>query len=214
MNLPINNSSYSVIYDTVCEPYESPSGNYIYTSTGTYYDTIIKSNGCPGVYELNLDITIIDTSISIIGNTLSSNHVNALHYIWLDCNDNYSQIGGTTSQTFTPVQNGNYAVRITDATCIDTSECVDITWLGIEDTEGRRILFSPNPSQGIIHLNYNESFELQLMSLGGQVVFSKLVEEGAQSPIVIPGGIKNGIYILRIANDNMILSEKLVLDRL
>ncbi len=56
IQLTILNSTSFAIFDTVCGAYTSPSGNYIYTSTGVYSDTIPNSIGCDSVITLNLNI--------------------------------------------------------------------------------------------------------------------------------------------------------------
>ncbi len=56
INLVVNQNTYSTIYDSACYSYVSPSGNYVWTSTGTYTDKIPNSVGCDSVITVNLKI--------------------------------------------------------------------------------------------------------------------------------------------------------------
>ncbi len=66
INLTINNSTNSVIDEIVCHSYVSPSGNYTWTSSGAYKDTIVNAVGCDSVITINLEVqsnsSILDTS--------------------------------------------------------------------------------------------------------------------------------------------------------
>ncbi len=52
----INNTTYSFIASTVCDKYISPSHRYIWTSSGTYYDTLINSTGCDSIITIQLKV--------------------------------------------------------------------------------------------------------------------------------------------------------------
>jgi len=54
---------------TACTSYLSPSGNYNYTTSGTYFDTIPNHTGCDSIIQLNLIINQIPSAPgSITGN--------------------------------------------------------------------------------------------------------------------------------------------------
>ncbi len=76
-------ASASVITESVCSSFSSPAGN-IYTSTGTYYDTIPNSEGCDSIITINLSVnnttaliqeTSCDAFSSPAGNTYTSSGV-------------------------------------------------------------------------------------------------------------------------------------------
>jgi hypothetical protein len=67
----------------------------------------------------------------------------------LDCNSNFSPIPGATSQSFTAAANGNYAVELTENGCVDTSNCITITNVGLETLyDENNLSIYPNPSTG------------------------------------------------------------------
>ncbi|MFT7156076.1 MAG: hypothetical protein ACI8Q1_001080 [Parvicella sp.] len=64
----------------------------------------------------------IDLSLTINGNTLSSNETSAT-YAWLDCDNGFTVISGATNQTYSPAIDGNYSCKITNGCRTDTSAC-------------------------------------------------------------------------------------------
>jgi len=55
----------ATIASTVCDSYTSSSGNYIWTSSGTYTDTVITPCGCDTIYTINLTINSTTTSTDV-----------------------------------------------------------------------------------------------------------------------------------------------------
>lgn len=62
INLTINNSSSTTVSHTACESFTSPSGMYIWTSSGVYFDTIPNAVGCDSLITFNLTILTPSTS--------------------------------------------------------------------------------------------------------------------------------------------------------
>ncbi|MFH2096604.1 MAG: T9SS type A sorting domain-containing protein [Bacteroidota bacterium] len=56
VNLTIGNTSASLNIEICDSTYTSPSGNYIWSTTGTYLDTIPNSEGCDSLMTINLTI--------------------------------------------------------------------------------------------------------------------------------------------------------------
>ncbi|MEW6467537.1 MAG: SBBP repeat-containing protein, partial [Bacteroidota bacterium] len=76
VGLTVINSTSSVISPSSCYSYTSPSSNYIWTTSGTYSDTLINSAGCDSIITINLTIN---------GNSFSSQNVSACDsYTWLN----------------------------------------------------------------------------------------------------------------------------------
>jgi Secretion system C-terminal sorting domain/FG-GAP repeat len=49
-------NSYDTIYAVACDTFTSPSGNYIWTTSGTYMDIIPNAIGCDSIITINLSI--------------------------------------------------------------------------------------------------------------------------------------------------------------
>ena len=121
-----------------------PVNNNIYTSPGTYHDTILDVNGCEVVYTLNLNYeggTIIDTVYS--------------------CNS--YQISGTSSPTWT--QSGVYNYTVFGAWCntyytiyltvnsnnqstVNDTACYSYSWNGITYNTSGAYMYTTTSSSG------------------------------------------------------------------
>lgn len=73
LNLVIQSSSYSLITDTACKSYNSPSGNYTWVTSGIYNDTIPNTFSCDSI--ITIDLTILDCECNLfIPNAFSPNN--------------------------------------------------------------------------------------------------------------------------------------------
>jgi len=104
-----------------CGSYLSPSGQYSYTSSGTYIDHLTNSFGCDSIITIYLTINSVDLSLTSASGTLVSNAISA-NYQWLNCLPP-SPITGEIDSLFTPLSNGLYSAEITQNGCIDTTSC-------------------------------------------------------------------------------------------
>ncbi len=59
IDLTFANSSSSQLQVSACASYTSPSGNYLWTESGTYHDTIPNAAGCDSL--ITLDVSILNT---------------------------------------------------------------------------------------------------------------------------------------------------------
>lgn len=56
VNLTVNLSQSTSVSAQACDSYTSPSGQYTWTNTGVYHDTLTTTNGCDSVVEISLSI--------------------------------------------------------------------------------------------------------------------------------------------------------------
>lgn len=142
---------------TGCGSYTSPSGNYIWTTSNTYVDTIPNAAGCDSIITVVLTINTVDTSTTVTGFTISSNASGA-SYQWINC-ITMTAISGETSQSFTATANGDYAVIVTENGCTDTSACVTINGVGIiEKNLGSELVVFPNPTDGYFAIDLGKKY--------------------------------------------------------
>lgn len=184
----IFNSAF--LTETACKSYTSPSGNYVWTTTNVYNDTLYGAglNGCDSILIIDLTINTVDTSVSLNGSVLSAN-LAGQSYQWVDCDNNYGILNGATNQSFTPLANGNYAVIITTANCVDTSSCYAITTIGVlENTFTSKIDIYPNPTQGQLTINLNQAYKTTLVtvkSMEGKIISTEKFKNKSQLNILI-----------------------------
>lgn len=142
------------------------------TDTSTY--TFQTISGCDSIITLHLDIHEVDVTVTTSGFTLSANN-SGQQYQWMDCNNGYALITGETGQSFSPSSDGDYAVQINDGICTDTSDCVTVMGLDVNNFENDYIQIYPNPTSDRINiLSKDPSFEIiGIYNLSGQNVLPK-----------------------------------------
>ena len=189
----------NTIADTSCFSYVSPSGNYVWTTTNTYTDTLQTNQGCDSILTIDLVINTIDTSVIDSVHTLTA-QVAGASYQWVNCDSNYLAIPGETNQSFTATENGNYAVIITENGCSDTSACFNIFSIGIEESNLlNKILVSPNPTSGrfIVDLGQNhENLTVRIVNIFGQIIYTEAITNEQRFELEIDGA--SGYYLLQV----------------
>ena len=130
--------------------------------------------GCDSVITLDLTInSVSNLSTSLTDATITANNLDAT-YTWLDCSDEFKPINGESNQSFTAARNGDYSVELTENNCVDTSACVSIKTLKVNNISlSDHFSVFPNPTKGILSIKINEpsgSLSLRLLSISGQVL--------------------------------------------
>ena len=156
----------------------------------------------------------LDLSISHTDNTLTVGETDGF-YQWLDCNEDYDLIDGANQQSFTPSELGNYAVLVLSEGCLDTSECVDMTMIGIEpQIRPELIQVWPNPTSGTIHIDLDNipltNGELLIRNANGKLVGRTILNEMAQSTYLLPK--TKGLYVIEIISDKIRYMARVVVD--
>lgn len=197
IDLTVNNETSASLTDTACGPINSPSGNFLWTTSGNYMDTIPNAAGCDSVLTVQVTIQTVDTAISLGGNGLIANAVGAT-YQWALCDTGgLSPILGETQQTYTPSITGDYAVIVTQNGCTDTSRCVTVIILGNSKSVQNLIELYPNPAQDHLYLNVQSDADFEGYRIfdvtGKQLLEGKI--SGPKTMIQI-SNLETGIYIL------------------
>jgi hypothetical protein len=130
---------------TTCNSYIW-NGN-TYNSSGIYTDTLIATNGCDSISTLTLTIenppqppqvNMISMSDYVELNTQAQPGAS---YQWVIC-PTYDSIPGEDSTTMIVINNGNYAVIVTNACGSDTSTCVTVsTFLALDENSKEQQIF-------------------------------------------------------------------------
>ncbi len=202
-------NSSSSISPSACETYTSPSGNYTWTVSGTYNDTIQNSSGCDSIITINLTILQkpsfgfttngMVATFNIIGSNCSS-------FLWDFGNGNTSSINPNPIVTYATA--GTYGVCLQcngqPSACV---QCINITvpsnssgTTGIEDIQTEPgITIYPNPSIDIITIetdnnNLNSNYVI-LNSIGQQVLSGQLIDKKNTIDV---RHLSSGFYLIRI----------------
>ena len=206
------NGTLSTFSATACSAYTVPSGNATYSTVGTYTvnDTISNAQGCDSIMVISVTINgTPDISTSTSGVTITSN-ATGVTYQWLDCGNNNAPIAGETSASYTAIANGDYAVVVTDGNCSDTSTCVSITTVGLEDFANiaNAVSIHPNPVSNLLTINTDNlnTTAVSIISLSGQTL--KTVTTTTKTVDV--SDLASGIYFLQIHTDQGMVSKRFV----
>jgi hypothetical protein len=195
INLSIVNASFHSMNASACASYVSPSGNLIMAS-GTYLDTIMNVQGCDSIITINLVIdNPVVSLIDVSGADLVA--VNPGDYKWMDCNDG-QLITGETNNIFSPLLDGSYALITTNGTCSDTSDCIVVIGLNLEEN-GNLIMVAPNPSNGEFKLYGNFEFDFVVLNVAGEIV---LTGNGIEKTSIDLTDFVPGVYFLQVTKDN------------
>jgi len=184
---------------TSCIAYTWIDGNTYNLSNNTATYNLVNSSGCDSVVTLNLTIPTVELSTSNDGMTITSNAIDAT-YQWLDCDDSYAIIPGETNQSFTATNNGNYAVEVTQNSCVDTTECTSIitnsTYGNYLDNE---ISIFPNPTNRNTFIEFSEiqeNIKVELLSILGQRIETSIAKNTKLFEVEI--NQPTGLYLIRV----------------
>ena len=151
-----------------------------------------SSSDCDTVNNCKLNMVLMQNA-----NQLKAAQDSAT-YQWIDCSSMLA-LSGATSQTYSAQSNGFYAVIIKRGTCVDTSECAEVTGLGIGDQGRRNFRVYPVPSSGKLFVELGSEYEavnIDILTIQGQVLkttsFTKVNHLDIDLPEV------KGVYLLRL----------------
>ncbi|HJN63756.1 MAG TPA: choice-of-anchor L domain-containing protein [Flavobacteriales bacterium] len=187
-------------------------------SAGTYTVTVTDAVGNVGAQNFiineptaissNITQAIFDLEANAMGGT--PNYT----YQWL-----FANILVGTNATYTPTQNGNYYVIVTDANgCVDTSLIFTVTNVisGINEQLSSNLMVYPNPfSQNttIRLLNKkDELLDLSLFDSTGKKVKGLNYYTKDNTITIERGNLTKGIYLLVVKTRNYTSKSKLVID--
>jgi hypothetical protein len=197
LNLTITQPSSGAETVTACDAYTWSANNQTYNQSGQYTAVLTNAAGCDSTATLNLSINTVDNGITQIDDiSLQANASNA-QYQWVDCSDNYQTISGETNQTFEATVNGNYAVIVTQNGCSDTTACITISKVGLENLNATLFTIYPNPAKTLIAIQSEVSLNTKYSILdaqGRKVLKGKL--EGLSVSVDIEH-LANGMYTIQ-----------------
>jgi len=159
---------------------------------GIVGEELFEYTGClanASVTESNLVITATQSGVT---------------YQWIDCNTN-TPISGETNQNYTATVDGNYAVIVTNGMCIDTSICIAILGLGVNDSHQNHFVVFPNPTNSNLTIQSNQLIEsISIFNASGTLVQTETKKTFSVE------NLPAGIYFLQVQNENGISTTRFV----
>ena len=151
-----------------------------------------------------------DTSVTVSGNTLTAVESGAT-YQWYNCTMGVP-IPMATSQSFTAMMTGEFALIINDGGCADTSACY--SFLITEQPNDiflNRLNVFPNPTTDKVHVELGASYaavKIEVLDVMGKILST---HEAAQiDQFSLPLGDAPGIYFVRVKADEFVGVVKVI----
>jgi hypothetical protein len=203
ISLTIGSPSAATDTQTACNSYLWIDGNTYTSSNNTATHTLLNSQGCDSLVTLDLTINTVNIGVTQNESDLMADQNGAV-YQWIAC-PAMTEIPGATSQNYSAVSNGDFAVIVDDGTCIDTSTCFIVEGLGFEkEALSVKLMVYPNPTmEGNFSIdlgNVYPSSTITITDLNGKLIQTQtftdlqILELNLEEPA--------GTYILSIQSAN------------
>ncbi len=195
LNLTISTTLTTTETISACDAYTWNTTGITYTNSGQYSDTLSSVSGCDSIVTLNLTISITPTASATddgLG-TLTGSGGNPVQ--WIDCSTNTVIAGATT--TFSPTSNGTYAIIVDNGIgCSDTSNCLVIDYLGLNENHLLNASIYPNPASNEVHITFAESVAtLIIVDTQGKLVQTQIIQSGESISLA---KLETGIYFFEL----------------
>ncbi len=155
---------------------------------GAYIKVNIHSIGFRGIESINKSLQTKDTFET---------------YQWIDC-DNNTLISGANSRVFTPTETGNYAVVVSNGSCVDTSECFNFSLTSLANRELKNnVQIYPNPTTDKITIAVDGEYKInsvRVFNIQGQLIEEKQIHIRDQYDFRI--NAKAGVYFIELTDNN------------
>lgn len=197
LTLSILRSAKMSLNEVICDSFQWLDGHNYFMDT-TLYFMAMTSAGCDSMISITLNRQDVGTTV-----TQSSTGLTALDslssYLWLYCDSSFLPVPNATSRTFLPSVNGNYAVRIDDGICMDTSACITFLGTGTATVWKDKMTISPNPVRDIltVGLPMTEG-RIELFNMNGKAVYAADFEADMSFLRLDMRGLAAGTYLVRI----------------
>jgi hypothetical protein len=152
---------------------------------------------------IDIDNTITQSTTSLISNQTTGT------YQWFNCDTN-TPISGETNQSFSPLNDGNYAVEVTNGSCTEMSLCVSFSVLSTEEFQPNEIKVYPNPVDSVIKIdNFTESkIDITINNISGKVI-KKTNSQKAHVEIEFDS-TASGVYFVNIKSKTKASTYKII----
>lgn len=188
----------------------SPANNDVYKCEMTSNASCVQQ---PTVLSNEETVTVNalpDVAITQVANVLSVSQ--AASHQWFDCG-NLTDITGAIAASYTASANGSYAVRVSNsAGCVDTSDCVNVTGVGVVEMNTISIQVSPNPFQSFIMISLLDLVEEEataaMYDVTGRLVWTEKITSSVYQ--MDASQVAQGSYVLRVTSGERVWTGHLV----
>ena len=168
----------------------SPAINNTATTTYTFTPT---TGQCVTTATMTVVVNLVNTATALQGSTITASATGAT-YQWINCANN-QPINGATNASYTASGNGSYAVIVTQNGCSATSNCVQITNLGVDTFIKDGLKIYPNPVTDRLFIQLNEATDVTIADMTGKTIQKETLKSGNNSIDV--SSLASGMYFIR-----------------
>lgn len=161
------------------------------------------------IFVHKMKFCAVDNSVTQIDNLLKANGL-GISYQWVLC-PGYIPIALAVNRNYLATSNGDYALIISNGTCVDTSDCIPVTNLGINEHrayENKSFVY-PNPSSGKFTIDIPK--EMIGANAGIYNTVGQKVAELSLSSIQTITELPQGFYLLKIEKEQRTETIKLII---
>lgn len=87
------------------------------------------------------------------------------------------------------------------------------TPLRLGESNNHLLSVYPNPSEGVVSINYNGDYSLRIFNLLGEVVYSNEVRGNIESLTIDLSNLNNGIYMVNVTSDEGVITQRLEIQK-
>jgi hypothetical protein len=193
-----------------CDEWTSDAG-ILYTSSGTYQEVFTGSTGCDSTINYFVTINTVNNTANYVSAMTMEAVETGATYQWVDCLNNNMPIPGANSKIFIASVNGTYACIVTKNGCTETTNCVKVYSLGLEEENGIFGIY-PNPSNGLFSIELNEvsaNTTVQVTNSAGQVIYQSNITDSKTDLNL--DNVEAGVYFVTITNENTTAKKAIVI---
>jgi hypothetical protein len=160
--------------------------------TGDNSDTLI-------IHRIDLPEKPVITQTN---NTLStSEYAGYQWYKYLENDDYWEPVTDATQQTFSPSENGIYAVEVkNESNCKSMSDNFNFTFTGIYSKQTNILNIYPNPTKGTftVYANIDEIYTITITDITGKIIMQKQTSKKVNNFNI---NVNKGLYFIKITNE-------------
>ena len=211
---------------TICIGDSLIIGSSTYSTTGNYIDTFVSTFGCDSLVYTNLqyypatslNISSLPSPAEIcLGDTiLLEASIGFSEYYWTYSN---AIIGQNQNILLSPTEDTWYLLKAIDQYgCLvqeDIWVYVDTCFVSSVDLKINNIKIYPNPSIGILNIEFNKGFEnnlsIRIVNSLGKVVVSEVLKKGEKIKEFNLSEFSKGVYIIEMQTEIGLYKKKIIL---
>ncbi|WP_343748083.1 SBBP repeat-containing protein [Fluviicola sp.] len=123
----------------------------INTTATTTYTFTPAAGECATTETMTVTVNALPEPIITVSGNVFSADAGFATYQWMR---NGTDLPGATSNTYTPTQNGDYSVRVTNTSgCEGSSNVISHTDLGLTDSAKQKLVVYPNPTMETLNIS-------------------------------------------------------------